>query len=154
MNINLRDFKMNNLESTGQDHSFKIFPDQRLDLDFPWQVWIVGWIALFKACSWLSCDPNVAESVGVALSYKYMILMIPLVVMVLGVWNLRKWAVWGLIVIAIAELLFFVVYPASLKSFSLESSTSILPLLLSLAVFTINGPVSDVFILLFAPFLL
>lgn len=145
---------MNNLELTGKDQSFKIFPEQRMDSDFAWQLWLVGWIALFKACSWLSCEPNISESVGVALSYKYMILMIPLVVMGLGVWNQRKWAVCGLIAISIAELLFFVVYPASLKSFSLESSTSILPLLLSLAVFTINGPVSDVFILLFAPFLL
>lgn len=145
---------MNNRESTVQDYSFKIFPEQRLDSDFSWQVWIVGWIALFKAFVWISSDPNIAESVGVALSYKYMISMIPLVILGLGVWNQRKWAVWGFIVITIAELLFFVVYPASLKSLSLESSTSLLPLFLSLAVFTINGPVSDVFILLFAPFLL
>ena len=146
---------MDNRESTGQDdHSFKIFPEQRLDSDFSWQVWIVGWIAMFKAFVWISSDPNIAESVGEALSYKYMIFMIPLVVLGLGVWNQRKWAVWGFIIITIAELLFFVVYPASLKSLSLESSTSVLPLLLSLAVFTINGPVSDVFVLLFAPFLL
>jgi len=33
----------------------KIFPAERMHTDYPWQLWAVGWLAIFKA---ILCSPT------------------------------------------------------------------------------------------------
>ena len=86
-----------------------------MDLEYPWTIWAVGWLAVFKAFLWLAYEPVQAESVLGLLGTKFLLNTIPLVILAIGVWNLRKWAAWGLIAIAVANLIFFMVNPQTLN---------------------------------------
>jgi hypothetical protein len=133
--------------------SFALFPEARLSLEFPWQVWTVGWLAILKALLWLATEPVLSESILMIVFYKYLLFMIPLLICGIGVWNLRKWGAWGIITLSILELLFFILYPSSLRSMALDN-TSLLSLLFTLGGFILNGPICDIFILVTAPALL
>jgi len=134
-------------ESTGKRPIFRFFPEERMYPDYPWQIWTVGLLLFLKAVLWFSSDPNIPDTVLKILGYKYTLFMIPSIVLGLGIWNLRRWATWGIVILSIVELLFFIVYPSSLLSLRLDH-TSLIALVLSFFVFLINGPASDIFILI------
>jgi hypothetical protein len=122
-----------------------------MSTEFSWQIWSVGWLAFFKAFLWLAYEPVQADSVLRILGFKFMLNVVPLVIFALGVWNLRKWAVWGLIALSIANLLFFIVNPQTLNAVLVQSEFYIYSIILSFITLLCNGPLGDVAILCAAP---
>ena len=118
--------------------------------DFPWQIWAVGWLAIFKAILWLAYDPNLPPSILRLLAYKYTLGMLPLFICGIGVWNFRRWAVWGLIGIAVANLAFFLINPKVFSGVIVNSEVFIYSVVLSAIVLLCNGPIGDILILIAA----
>ena len=137
-----------------EKRDFKVFPAQRMMEDFYWPIWAVGWLAIFKAFLWLAYEPNLPESILVMLATKYTISMLPLVIFGIGVWNLRKWAVWGVILVAVANLVFLIANPQIFDGFLVKSEVAAYSIILSAVVLICNGPVGDILILVAAPTLL
>jgi hypothetical protein len=135
---------INSVQST-----FFVFPKLRMYTEFPWPIWAVGWLAIFKSIIWLSTNPTVASPLAEILATKYIITTIPFLVLGIGVWNLRKWAVWGLIILSVADFLFFIVFRSA---WPIIMGDNILVLAVVLMIF--NGPVGNILILLATPVLL
>jgi hypothetical protein len=133
---------------------FRIFPSERMSADFPWQIWAVGWLCIFKGSIWLAYEPNISDSMLSLLGFKYMLEMVPLIIFGVGIWNLRKWAMWGAIIIATINLIFIIVTPQAFSSLVVESEVAIWSVLLSIVTMLCNGPLGDLIILLTAPILL
>ena len=122
--------------------------------EFPWQIWAVGWLAIFKAIIWFSYDPNLPDPTLRLLAYKYTLSMLPLIICGIGVWNLRRWAVWGVVAIAIASLAFLLINPETFSGLLINSEVHIYTVVLTAVVMVGSGPVGDVFILIAAPTML
>jgi hypothetical protein len=133
---------------------FRVFPSERMDLEYPWMIWAAGWLALFKAFLWLAYEPVQAESVLRLLGAKFLLNTIPLVILAIGVWNLRRWAAWGLIAVSVANLIFFIVNPQTLNAVVVVSEVRIYSIILSVITLLCNGPLGDIFILCAAPSML
>jgi hypothetical protein len=125
-----------------------------MSTEFPWQIWAVGWLAFFKAFLWLAYEPVQADTVLHILGIKFTLNMVPLVIFGLGVWNLKRWAVWGLIALAIANLIFFLVNPTTLNAVVVQSEVYIYSIILSCVTLICNGPLGDIAILCAAPAML
>ena len=134
--------------------AFRFFPPERMDREFPWPIWAVGWLALFKAFLWLSYEPVQSGSLLTLLGTKYLLNMVPMAIFAIGVWNLKKWAMWGLIILSVANLIFFISYPQSLNAILIESEVYIYSIILSFITLVCNGPLGDIFILLAIPLML
>ena len=133
---------------------FRVFPSERMDPEYPWTIWAVGWLAIFKAFLWLAYEPAQAESVLRLLGAKFLLNIIPLIILAIGVWNLKKWAAWGLIAISVANLIFFIVNPQTLNAVLVVSEVRIYSIILSVITLLCNGPLGDIFILCTAPSIL
>jgi len=133
---------------------FRIFPSERMGVDFPWQIWAVGWLCIFKGVIWLAYEPNLSDSMLSLLGYKYVLEMIPLIVFGIGIWNLRKWAVWGAIVVCGLNLIFILIIVQAFNAFVVKSEVMIWSVLLSIVTLLCTGPLGDALILLTAPVLL
>ena len=131
--------------------AFRFFPPERMDRDFPWPIWAVGWLALFKAFLWLAYEPVQRGALLTLIGAKYLLNMVPMAIFAIGVWNLKKWAVWGLIVLAVANILFFIVYPQSLNAVFVQSEVYVYSIILSFITLLCNGPLGDIFSLLASP---
>ena len=133
---------------------FRIFPSERMDLEYPWMIWAAGWLALFKAFLWLAYEPVQAEAVLRLLGAKFLLNAIPMVILAIGVWNLKRWAAWGLVAISVANLIFFIVNPQTLNAVVVVSEVRIYSIILSVITLLCNGPLGDIFILCAAPSML
>jgi hypothetical protein len=133
---------------------FRIFPSERMSADFPWQIWAVGWLCIFKGSIWLAYEPTISDSMLSLLGFKYMLEMVPLIIFGVGIWNLRKWAMWGAIIIAVINLVFILVAPQAFSSMVVKSEVALWSVLLSIVTMLCNGPLGDLLILLTAPLLL
>ena len=122
-----------------------------MEPDFPWVIWAVGWLALLKAFIWLAYEPVAAENVLQLMAYRNLLNIIPLVVFGIGVWNFRKWAIWGILIVAIGNLIFFIVNPQTLNAVIVHSEVRLYTMLLSSVTLLCNGPVGDFLILCAAP---
>ncbi len=69
---------------------FRVFPSERMDLEYPWTIWAVGWLAVFKAFLWLAYEPVQAESVLGLLGTKFLLNTIPLVILAIGCLESKK----------------------------------------------------------------
>ena len=125
----------------------KIFPSERMDPEYPWTIWAVGWLAIFKAFLWLAYEPVQEASILRLLGTKFLLNTIPLVILAIGVWNRKKWAVWGLIALAVVNLIFFIVNPQTLNAVLVVSEVRIYSIILSFLTLLCNGPLGDIFIL-------
>ena len=125
----------------------KVFPSERMDPEYPWTIWAVGWLAIFKAFLWLAYEPVQAESILRLLGAKFLLNTIPLVILAIGLWNQKKWAVWGLIALSVANLTFFIVNPQTLNAVLVVSEVRIYSIVLSFLTLLCNGPLGDIFIL-------
>ena len=125
----------------------KIFPSERMDPEYPWTIWAVGWLAIFKAFLWLAYEPGQEASILRLLGTKFLLNTIPLVILAIGVWNRKKWAVWGLIALAVVNLIFFIVNPQTLNAVLVVSEVRIYSIILSFLTLLCNGPLGDIFIL-------
>jgi len=130
---------------------FRIFPPERMETEFPWVIWAIGWLALLKAFSWLAYEPVEPVNLLHLIAYKNLLGIIPLVVFGIGVWNLRKWAVVGILLVAVGNLIFFIVNPQALNAVIVQSEVGLYTLILSAITLLCNGPVGDILILCAAP---
>ena len=130
---------------------FRIFPPERMEIEFPWIIWAVGWLALLKAFIWLAYEPVAAENVLQTMAYKNLLNITPLVIFGIGVWNLRKWAVLGILIVAFGNLIFFIVNPQTLNAVMVQSEVRLYTMILSSITLVCNGPVGDFLILCAAP---
>lgn len=131
--------------------SWHFFPPERMYHEYPWQIWAVGWLAVFKGLWWLATQPVLPDPVMRLLGFKYMIGMVPLVVCGIGLWNRKSWAFWGLVVIALAGLAFFVTQSQTLQAYVVQTEFPGLSPVLSLLALLFNGPLGDILILLAFP---
>jgi hypothetical protein len=118
-----------------------------MDPEYPWTIWAVGWLAIFKAFLWLAYEPVQEASILRLLGTKFLLNTIPLVIFAIGVWNRKKWAVWGLIALSVANLIFFIVNPQTLNAVLVVSEVRIYSIILSFLTLLCNGPLGDIFIL-------
>jgi len=133
---------------------FRIFPSERMRTDFPWQIWAVGWLCIFKGIIWLAYEPSLSDSMRTLLGYKSMLQTVPFIIFGVGIWNLRKWAVWGALVICVLNLILILVNPQAVSSMLVKSEVVTWSVLLSIVTLLCNGPLGDVLILLSTPILL
>jgi len=133
---------------------FRIFPSERMSADFPWQIWAAGWLCIFKGSIWLAYEPSISDSMLSLLGSKYVLQMVPLIIFGIGIWNLRKWAVWGAVIVAVINLILIIVVPQTFSALVVKSEAAIWSVLLSIVIMLCNGPLGDLLILLFAHTLL
>ncbi len=125
-----------------------------MEPQFPWILWAVGWLAFLKAFIWLAYEPVEPENVLQLIAGKNLLNIIPLVIFGIGVWNLRKWAVWGIMILAIGNLAFFIINPQTLNAAMVYSEVHLYTLILSSVTLLCNGPVGDLLILCATPVML
>ncbi len=130
---------------------FRTFPAERMDTDFPWTLWAVGWLAVVKAVLWLAYEPVLPEAILKMVGFKLLLAAGPLIVFGVGLWNRRRWAAWGVVVIAAANLLFLWLYPRSIQGYLVDSEIHAVSMALSGVMLLCEGPVGDALILLAAP---
>ncbi len=129
----------------------RLFPDERMDTDFPWTLWAVGWLAVVKAVLWLAYEPVLPEETLRMVGFKLLLAAVPLIVFGVGLWNRRRWAAWGVVIIAAANLLFLWLYPRSIQGYLVDSEIHAVAMVLSGVMLLCEGPVGDALILLAAP---
>ncbi len=144
--VNVPDGKSNG-ELVEKD--FYFFPKWRMMSTLPWQIWAVGWLAIFKAVLWLATDPNIPESMANILATKFLIFMVPFIICGIGVWNLKKWGAWGLILLAVADLIVYIVLPQASRNIIGNNNW-----LLAAVLLICNGPIGNILILLSSPIML
>jgi hypothetical protein len=133
---------------------FRIFPSDRMSLNFPWQVWAVGWLCIFKGIIWLAYEPNMSGNLLSFFGAKYLLGMLPLIICGIGIWNGRKWAVWGAAAVCAINLVIFFFTPQAFSAMMIKSEVIIWSVLLSSVTLLCNGPVGDLLVILAAPTLL
>jgi hypothetical protein len=127
--------------------NLKLFPAERMNTDYPWPLWAIGWLAIFKAVLWLAYEPVLPETVLRWVGWKYLLGSLPLLIFGVSLWRRRRWAAWGLAVVAVADLIFLAVLPASLHAYLVDSEVVVFSVLLSAVVLLCGGPLGDVLIL-------
>lgn len=132
----------------------KIFPAERINTDFPWQLWAVGWLAIFKAVLWLAYEPAVSDAVLKLVGWKYLLGAAPFLVCGVGLWRGERWAAWGLILLAAVDLALLIGMPQSLQAYLVDSEVFLFSVVLSAVVLVCGGPVGDLLILCAAPAML
>ena len=78
---------------------------------------------------------------------KYLLGMLPLVICGVGIWNTRKWAVWGAAVICAINLVVFFFTPQAFSAMMVKSEVIIWSVLLSSVTLLCNGPVGDLLVI-------
>lgn len=130
-----------------------LFPEERLSPYFPFQLWAIGWLGILKSCIWIFTDPAGLQEPLTVMGIRYLIMTTPFFIFSVGIFNKKKWAVWGIGVTAILEILFFLAFRETLSTLVLDHLTTV-NLIFSVVIFIINGPMSDVLILVTVPFIL
>ena len=131
--------------------SFRIFPSERMRVDFPWQIWAVGWLCIFKGIIWLSYEPNLPDNLITFFGLKYLLQILPLIIFGSGIWNRRRWAVWGAAAICALNLILFFFTPEALSATVVKSEVVIWSILLSVITLVCNGPLGDLLVLIATP---
>jgi hypothetical protein len=134
--------------------NFRIFPSERMRVDFPWQIWAVGWLCIFKGIIWLAYEPNLSDNLINFFGVKYLLQIVPLIVFGVGIWNKRRWAVWGAAAICLLNLILFFLTGNALNAMVVKSEVLIWSVLLSSITLLCNGPVGDLLVLIATPTLL
>jgi hypothetical protein len=137
------------VDSPTVNEKFYIFPKWRMLNTFPWQIWAIGWLAIFKAVLWLATDPNMSKQLANILAAKFLVFMIPFIILGISVWNLRKWGVWGLIILSAADLLVYIILPQASRYIIGNNFW-----LIAAALLVCNGPIGNVLILIASPVML
>lgn len=133
---------------------FRIFPSERMSVEFPWQIWAVGWLCIFKGIIWLAYEPNLSGNLLSFFGAKYLLEMLPLTIFGIGIWNMRRWAVWGAVAVCAINLIIFFFTPQAFSAMVVKSEAIIWSVLLSGVALLCNGPLGDLLVLLAAPLLL
>lgn len=132
--------------SEDQHVPFALFPNWRIDRQFPWPIWAAGWVAIFKAFLWLATDPVIPNPLAGQMATKFLVAMIPFAVLGVGVWNLRKWAAWPLLALSAVDLIFYIVFPAASRYVAGNSFIA-----LAIVLLICVGPIGNILILIAGP---
>ena len=132
----------------------RIFPSARMHVDFPWQIWAVGWLCIFKGIIWLAYEPSLPDNMMTFFGTKYLLQILPLVIFGVGIWNRRRWAVWGAAAICAVNLILFFFTPQAFGAMVIKSEVFIWSILLSSITLLCNGPLGDLLVLIATPTLL
>jgi len=132
----------------------QVFPSERMGVDFPWQVWAVGWLCIFKGIIWLAYEPNLPGDILHFLGTKYLLQMLPLIIFGVGIWNRRKWAIWGAAAVCAINLILFFFTSYTFSAILVKSEVPTWSVLLSGITLLCNGPAGDLLVLLATPLLL
>lgn len=118
--------------------TLKLFPASRLAASFPWPIWALGWIALTKALLWIF----VTDTHNPPLLAKYLLMTVPCLLLCVGIWNLRKWAFWGLVLVCLVDLASHFILP---NGFMMTDATpgGTRVVLYSTVINFISGPITD-----------
>jgi hypothetical protein len=130
-----------------------LFPEERLNPYFPIQLWAIGWLGILKSCIWIFTDPSGLQEPLTIMGLRYLVMTLPLFFFSVGLFHKKKWSAWGMGFSAMLEILFFLSYRDTLSTLVLDHLTPI-NLVFSVIIFIINGPLSDVIILITIPFIL
>ena len=130
---------------------FRIFPADRMNTEFPWQIWAIGWLCIFKGIIWLAYEPSMPDNLLSFFGAKYLLGMVPLIICGIGIWNLRKWAVWGAAAICAINLVVFFFTAQSFSAMMVKSEVIIWSILLSTVTLLCNGPLGDLLVILASP---
>ena len=133
---------------------FRIFPSERMSVKFTWQIWAVGWLCIFKGIIWLAYEPNMSESLLSFFGAKYLLGMLPLIICGIGIWNMRKWAMWGAVAVCSINIVIFFITPQAFSAMMVKSEVIIWSVLLSSVTLLCNGPLGDLLVILATPTLL
>lgn len=131
--------------------AIQIFPAERMRTDYPWQLWAVGWLAVFKAILWLAYEPAVSDAVLKRVGWKYLLEALPFLVCGVGLWRRERWAAWGLTALAALNLVLLIAMPQSIHAYLVDSEVFLFAAILSGVVQVCGGPVGDLLILGAAP---
>jgi hypothetical protein len=135
--------------------AFQFIPKWRMNSNFPWPVWSIGWLAIFKGVIWLATDPTIPSPAAEMLAAKLIICTVPYVIFGIGVWNFRRWAVWGLVVLSAADLMFFLTIGAYVPFYELLHYIAGKHFFaIQLILLLLNGPLGNILILVSTPMLL
>jgi hypothetical protein len=129
----------------------KLFPAERMNTDYPWTLWAIGWLAIFKAILWLAYEPALPESVLRPVGWKYVLGALPLLICGVALWKRRRWSAWGLALSSAADLVFLAILPASMQAYLVDSEVFLFSVLLSAVVLVCGGPLGSVLILCGVP---
>ncbi len=129
----------------------KLFPAERMQANFPWPLWAIGWLAIFKAILWLAYEPVLPAAVLKMVGWKYVLSALPLLVCGVGLWWRQRWAAWGLTLLAAADLALLLVMPQSFFAYLVDSEVFVFTVLLSAVILVCGGPLGDVLIFCGAP---
>jgi hypothetical protein len=135
-------------------NNFRIFPSERMRVDFPWQIWAVGWLCIFKGIIWLAYEPHLPDNLMTLFGLKYLLQILPFIIFGIGIWNKRRWAVWGAAAISALNLIVFFFTPQAFSALVVKSEVYIWSVLLSSITLLFNGPVGDLLVLIATPSLL
>jgi len=130
---------------------FQIFPSDRMSPNFPWKVWAVGWLCIFKGIIWLAYEPNMPANLLSFFGYKSLLEMLPLIICGIGIWNMRKWAVLGAAAACAINIAIFFFTPQAFSAMMIKSEAIIWSVLLSSVSLLCNGPVGDLLVILATP---
>jgi hypothetical protein len=72
--------------------------------------------------------------------------MIPFAVLGVGIWNLRKWAAWSLLILSVIDLMFYIVFPASSRYIAGNNFFG-----LAIVLLVCTGPLGNIMILAAGP---
>jgi hypothetical protein len=125
----------------------KLLPAERMNTDYPWTLWAIGWLGIFKAILWLAYEPALPEAVLRLVGWKHVLGALPLLICGVALWKRRRWAAWGLAILAAADLIFLAVLPASMQAYLVDSEVFLFSILLSAVVQVCSGPLGSVLIL-------
>jgi hypothetical protein len=131
--------------------AFKLFTPERMNTDFPWPLWAIGWLAIFRAILWLAYEPAVHESFLRLVGWKYLLGAAPFLACAVGLWMRKRWAAYGLSVLAAVGLALLIMAPKTLHAYLVESEVFVFSALLSAVVLVCGGPVGDILILCATP---
>jgi len=125
-----------------------------MEIEFPWVIWAIGWLALLKAFIWLAYEPVQPENILQLMAYKNLLSIIPLIILSIGIWNFKKWAIWGILILAVGNLIFFVLNPQTLNAVMVHTEVRLYTLILSSVTLICSGPVGDFLIICAVPSML
>lgn len=129
----------------------RLLPPERLHTEYPWIVWAVGWLAIFKAFLWLAYEPVLSEALLRFVGIKSLAAALPLTVCAIGLWHRRRWAAWGVSLLAVLDLGLLVLRPLSFHAYLVDSEVFLFSIVLSLVTLVGSGPIGSLLVLAAAP---
>jgi hypothetical protein len=79
---------------------------------------------------------------------------VPFIICGIGIWNKRRWAVWGAAAICALNLILIFFTPQAFSALLVKSEVYIWSVLLSSITLLCNGPIGDILVLITTPVLL